>query len=132
LMNRLRVAVAGKAGEMEFCGEGAQTLGVGGDFAGIRYVLDAMANAGMFGALGASRPEADEVMRMKEELFLTVLSEVRLVLRTHQEMTEALIALLLKHEELLAREVEAFFDQYGLYTPKIQVQPPELDAAAGD
>jgi cell division protease FtsH len=129
LMNRLRVAIAGKAGEMEFCGEGAQTLGVGGDFAGIRYVLDAMANAGMFGALGASRPEAEETMRMKEELFLTVLSEVRLILRTHHEMVEALITELLKHDELLANEVEDFFDQYGLYTPKIEVRRPSLTAA---
>lgn len=129
-MNRLRVAIAGKAGEMEFCGEGAQTLGVGGDFAGIRQVLNMMASAGMFGALGASRPEAEEVMRMKEELFLTVLSEVRLLLRTQHEMVESLIAKLLEHDELLAREVEEFFDQYGLYTPKIQANPPELAPVA--
>jgi len=131
LMNRLRVAIAGKAGEMEFCGEGAQTLGVGGDFAGIRAVLGWMANAGMFGALGASRPEAEEVMRMKEELFLTVLAEVRLTLRTHQDMVEALIALLLKHDQMLAREVEEFFDQYGLFTPKIEIKTPELESIAG-
>ncbi len=128
LINRLKVAVAGKAGEMEFCGEGAQTLGVGGDFAGIRAVLNAMASAGMFGALGASQPEAVEVMRMKEEMFLTVLSEVRLMLRTHSEMGEALISILLEKDEMLAREVEAFFDQYGLYTPKIDVRPPQLEA----
>lgn len=128
LINRLKVAVAGKAGEMEFCGEGAQTLGVGGDFAGIRAVLNAMASAGMFGALGASQPEAVEVMRMKEEMFLTVLSEVRLMLRTHNEMGEALISILLEKDEMLAREVEAFFDQYGLYTPKIDIRPPQLEA----
>jgi len=132
MMNRLRVAIAGKAGEMEFCGEGAQTLGVGGDFEGIRSVLNDMASVGMFGALGASSPQAAEVMRMKEELFLTVLSEVRVLLRTHQEMTEALIAELLEHDELLAREVETFFDRYGLYTPKIQVNLPELEATAGN
>ena len=131
LMSRLRVAIAGKAGEMEFCGEGAQTLGVGGDFENIRAVLNKMASAGMFGALGASQPEAAEVMRMKEELFLTVLSEVRLLLRTQHDMTEALIAQLLEHDEMLAREVEVFFDQYGLYTPKIQTKPTELAAVAG-
>lgn len=128
LMNRLRVAIGGKAGEMEFCGEGAQTLGVGGDFAGIRYVLNAMASAGMFGALGASQPEAAEVMRMKEELFLTVLSEVRLLLRTQHDMMDALIAKLLEHDEMLAREVETFFDQYGLHTPKIQSARTSLPA----
>ncbi len=60
LENRLRVAIGGKAGEMEFCGEGAQTLGVGigfgdgSDFGQIRGALYQMASAGMFGPLGAN------------------------------------------------------------------------------
>jgi hypothetical protein len=42
-------------------------------------------------------------------------------------MGEALIALLMIKDELLADEVEHFFDQYGLYTPKVQLGP--VDAA---
>ncbi|KXK16107.1 MAG: ATPase central domain-containing protein, partial [Chloroflexi bacterium OLB15] len=36
LMNRLRVAAGGKAGEMEFCGDGSQTLGVGVGWGGFQ------------------------------------------------------------------------------------------------
>jgi hypothetical protein len=62
LMGRLRVSAGGKAGEMEFCGENFQTLGVGvgwadgSDFGQIRGVLFLMANAGMFGQIGAGGP----------------------------------------------------------------------------
>ncbi len=126
-LNQLRMAVAGKAGEMEFCGEDAQTLGVGGDFAYIRAVLRRMADAGMFGPIGINQPEAKEVVSLMEEAFLTVLHDVRLALRYHREMGEALIQLLMEKDELLANEAEAFFDQYGLFTPKI-----DLPAAKGD
>ena len=120
LHNSLRVSVAGKAGEMEFGGSDEQTLGVGGDFASIRHVLNAMANAGMFGPLGATNePEArKEVREMMEETFLMALDEVRVALRVHRQMGEHLIDLLMEKEELLADEVEEFFDQYGLHTPK--------------
>jgi cell division protease FtsH len=145
LMNRLRVAVAGKAGEMEFVGEHAQTLGVGvtaggsSDFGQIRTVLWMMANAGMFGPLGANfngtnySPEMREAM---EETFRMVLEEVRLAFRVHKDMALALIHLLMEKEELLSEEVEAFFDQYGLFTPRIvitpsprqQPEPPQIEA----
>ena len=49
------------------------------------------------------------------------LDEVRIALRLHREMGDHLIELLLEKEELLADEVEAFFDQYGLHTPKPQL-----------
>jgi ATP-dependent Zn protease len=131
LVNRLRVAVAGKAGEMEFSGTEMQTLGVGGDFAYIRAVLNAMSGAGMFGAIGVSQPEAREVKQMMEEMFLAVLNDVRLALRFHHEMGEALIKLMMEKDELLANEVEAFFDQYGLFTPKVNLDPtPNTTAAA--
>lgn len=136
LMNRLRVGIGGKAGEMEFCGEGAQTLGVGiglgdgSDFGQIRAVLYEMANAGMFGPLGAGMgfnaesvtltPEMREAM---EETFQMVLDEVRMAFRLHRAMGEALINLLMEKEELLADEIEAFFDQYGLFTPKVELKP---------
>ncbi|MBL8118291.1 MAG: AAA family ATPase [Anaerolineae bacterium] len=132
LMNQLRVAVAGKAGEMEFAGEDAQTLGVGigwgdgSDFGRIRAVLYRMADAGMFGPLGANlrgtnySPEMSEAM---ENTFRSVLEEVRMVLRIQREMGDALIKLLLEKEELYADDVEAFFDQYGLYTPKVDLNP---------
>jgi cell division protease FtsH len=126
LMNRLRVAVAGKAGEMEFVGEEAQTLGVGGDFASIRAVLRAMADAGMFGIMGANFNGMNYTPEMAEEMELTfrrVLEEVRLALRTHNEMGRALIELLLEKSELLSDEVETFFDKYGLFTPKVDLLP---------
>lgn len=124
-MDRLRVAVAGRAGEIEFCGEPEQTLGVGGDFAGIRAVLNAMASAGMFGSMGVYQPEAQEVLKLKEAVFLEVLTEVRIAMRQHHEMGEHLIGILLEQDEMLADEVEAFFDQYGLHTPKIKLRPDE-------
>ncbi len=58
-----------------------------------------------------------------DETFRLVLEEVRLDFRLNREMGEALIKLLLEKEEVLADEVEKFFDQYGLYTPKVVVEP---------
>ncbi|CAG0994128.1 hypothetical protein ANRL2_03434, partial [Anaerolineae bacterium] len=113
LTNSLRISAGGKAGEIEFCGEGFQTLGVGGDFASIRAVLYQMANAGMFGPLGANInitaagvriPKA--VRESMDEAFRMALEEVRMALRLHREMGEALIQLLLEKEELLADDVE--------------------------
>jgi cell division protease FtsH len=145
LMNSLRVSVGGKAGEIEFVNEDSQTLGVGtgfadrSDFGQIRYALWRMANAGMFGALGANlrstnyTPEVSEAM---DDMFRMVLDEVRVAFRIHKEMGEALIKLLVEKEELLANDVEAFFDQYGLYTPKIDIAPREItgtvEGKAGD
>jgi cell division protease FtsH len=132
LYNRLKVAVAGKAGEMEFCGVDSQTLGVGGDFANIRAALRAMASAGMFGPLGVSgEPETIKTVRdLMEETFLQVLDMVRIDLRMHREMGESLIQLLLEKEELMADDVEAFFDQYGLFTPKPQLGPGKDEKVA--
>jgi ATP-dependent Zn protease len=127
LMNRLRISVASKAAEIEYCGEGSQSLGVGfstsggSDFGNIRTNLRRMQEAGMFGILGVTREEQEEIRKRKEELFLMVLDETRHAMRTHREMGEALIHLLLEKEELHAEELEAFFDQYGLYTPKVQL-----------
>ncbi len=130
LMNRLRVAVGGKAGEMEFCGEGFQTLGVGvgwgdgSDFGQIRAVLYQMANAGMFGPLGTTMGDLEgftpsrDMREAMEETFRTVLDEVRMAFRLHREMGEALIALLMERSELHAEDVAEFFDQYGLATPR--------------
>ncbi|MFQ3566388.1 MAG: AAA family ATPase [Aggregatilineales bacterium] len=135
LMNQLRVSVGGKAGEMEFCGEGEQTLGVGGDFANIRAVLYRMASAGMFGPLGGNMgmtPETinptGEMREAMEETFRMVLDEVRLAFRLHEKMARDLIDELMVRDEMLADEVEAFFDRYGLYTPKVQLktQPEEV------
>jgi ATP-dependent Zn protease len=122
LVNRLRVAVAGKAGEMEYCGVGEQTLGVGGDFANIRAVLAAMADAGMFGALGDGSSPTHETREAMEEMFRMVLDEVRMAFRMHRDMAEELIKVLQVKNEMLADEVETFFDQYGLYTPKVELR----------
>ena len=145
LMDSLRVSIGGKAGEMEFVGEYAQTLGVGtgwgdsSDFGQIRWVLWKMANAGMFGSLGANFQGTNyspEVTEMMEELFRTVLDEVRIAFRVHRDMGEALIKLLMEKDELLADEVEEFFDQYGLFTPKVELEPKKIEGTiegvAGD
>ncbi len=132
LMKQLRVAIGGRAGELEFVGELSQSLGVGtgwgdsSDFGRIRAVLWQMANAGMFGPLGANLNGTNYTPEMSEEMentFRNVLEEVRLSFRMHKDMGEALIKLVLEKQELFADEVEKFFDQYGLYTPKIDLDP---------
>ncbi|MFN8528339.1 MAG: AAA family ATPase [Anaerolineae bacterium] len=135
MFNQLRVSVAGRAGELEFCGQGAETLGVAGDFSSVRGTLQMMAEAGMFGILGqSSNGESGRrdtvVEEAMEEAFRASMEEVRMMLRLHHEMGEALIRQLMEKDELLADEVEAFFDQYGLYTPKVKLYaedpPPEV------
>ncbi|MBZ0284633.1 MAG: AAA family ATPase [Anaerolineae bacterium] len=132
MMNRLRVFIGGRAGELEFVGEDAQSLGVGtgfgdrSDFGVIRETLWHMANVGMFGPLGANLRGTNYTPEMTEEMentFKAVLEDVRIIFRIHREMGEALIKLLLEKKELFADEVEAFFDQYGLYTPKVDLNP---------
>jgi ATP-dependent Zn protease len=136
LRNSLRVSIGGKAGEMEFVEEDAQTMGVGtgwgdgSDFGRIRAVLFQMANAGMFGPLGANLRGTNyppEMAEMMDDTFRMVLDEVRVSFRAHREMGEALIKLLMEKKELLADEVEAFFDQYGLYTPKVEITPRQIE-----
>jgi len=58
-----------------------------------------------------------------ENAFRTVLEDVRLSFRLHKEMGEALIKLILEKKEMFADEIEQFFDQYGLYTPKVDLDP---------
>jgi cell division protease FtsH len=135
MMNRLRISVASKAAEIEYVGEGSQSLGVGfsisggSDFGNIRTNLWRMQQAGMFGILGVTKEEQEEIRRLKEELFLMVLDETRHAMRTHREMGEALIKLLLEKEELHSEELETFFDHYGLYTPKVQLMPSPKNGA---
>ncbi|MBZ0277354.1 MAG: AAA family ATPase [Anaerolineae bacterium] len=128
MLDRLRVSAAGKAAEIEFCGLANQTLGVGGDFMTIRATLTMMASAGMLGPLGGTfatradllesgSPVTGEMARAMEETFQRILLETRTALRENGHIVEALVELLLKKEELLADEVRAFFDQYGLHTP---------------
>ncbi|MEO8393943.1 MAG: AAA family ATPase, partial [Chloroflexota bacterium] len=105
LMHRLRVSVAGKAGEVEFCGLNNQTLGVGGDFGAIRYWLGMMARAGMLGPLGGSLRVGMSVIGMSttvspemtlamEETFQNVLKETRIALRENEKIMHALVDLL--------------------------------------
>jgi cell division protease FtsH len=149
-MNRLRVSVAGKAAEIEFCGMQNQTLGVGGDFRAIRNILNAMARAGMLGPLGAAMgmaatmrgviyqlpPEMAEAM---ETTFQQVLKETRQALRENGHIVRGLVSLLMEREELLAGDVKAFFDQFGLLTPEpvlirdgeeVAVLPPVAQSGA--
>lgn len=131
-LNYLRALVAGKAAEIEFCGVQNQTLNVvqrrsyasavGGDLGEIRMWMNMMASAGMFGPLGATYgmsmdipPEMAEAM---EATLDTISKDTRRALRENAPIVNALVELLLHKEELLAADVKAFFDQYGLTTPE--------------
>jgi ATP-dependent Zn protease len=125
----VRVSIAGKASEIEFCGMQNQTLGVAGDFANIQNILMNMAMAGMLGTLGGAARYSFDLMtghfngltmeqsKAIEEAYQKVLLETRQALRERKEIVHALVELLLEKEEILSDEVRAFFDQYGLYTP---------------
>jgi len=138
LRNYLKVAVAGRAGEIEFCGVAGQTLGVGGDFRSSRNILAQMALAGMLGPLGGAigRPQdiamtghsggaapTPAMVAAMEQEFNAVLVETRQALREHAHVMDALVAILLEKDEMLADEVEAFFDQYSLFTPDPTLLP---------
>ncbi|MCC6894293.1 MAG: AAA family ATPase [Anaerolineae bacterium] len=148
LEDRMKVSVAGKAAEIEFCGLGEQTLGVGGDFANIRSRLWQMAMAGMLGPLGGAlgRPQdtaqtggtgtsapSPEMARAMEEEFQKILKECRKALRDNGHIMNALVERLMAKGEILADEVRAFFDEYGLHTPDprlieddIEIVPPQI------
>lgn len=135
--NILRVLVSGKAAEVEFCGVNQQsmnvlaqkTFSVGSDFHLIRDLLSMMARAGMLGPLGgtmglrfsvagASYAIPPEMAQAMEDTFRKVANEARKALRENAHIVKALVELLLEKEELLADDVKAFFDQYGLHTPE--------------
>jgi cell division protease FtsH len=149
LEESLKVSVAGKAAEIEFCGLANQTLGVGGDFMSIRSILNMMALSGMLGTLGGAigRPQdvaeigtnqvTPKMAQAMEVEFQKMLKETREALRANAPIVEALVALLMEKEELLSDEVRAFFDQFGMYTPDsivigqeeedINLLPPETE-----
>ena len=137
-MNYLRAFAAGRAAEIEFFGIENQSMSVlanmgggrgEGDFVRIRRMLHAMARAGMFGPLGGSlsvsmsmtgmsmavSPEMAEAM---EEVFQRIMKDARKALRANEPIVRGLVALLLEKQELLTDDVEQFFDEYGLFTPK--------------
>lgn len=146
--DRMKVSVAGKAGEIEFCGLSEQTLAVGGDFATIRSMLWQMAMAGLLGPLGGAlgRPQdamhtggsgtsspSPEMAKAMEEEFQKILKETRKALRDNSHIMNALVERLLAKGEMLADEVRAFFDEYGLHTPdpkliedNISIVPPQI------
>ncbi|MBZ0296253.1 MAG: AAA family ATPase [Anaerolineae bacterium] len=128
-LDRLRVMVAGRAAEIEFCGAQNQSLGVGGDFARIRFWLKMMASAGMLGPLGGAlqlnanmmggvspQPNSEMVNAM-EETFQQILQDTRQALRDNGHIVTALVERLMEKNEIIADEVREFFDQYGLFTP---------------
>lgn len=116
-LNRLRVLVAGKAAEIEFCGLEQQSMLFQEDLDKITTTLYYMVTAGMFNTMGASNNLSRDQRREIEEAYQLILRETRKTIRENGHIVEALVALLLEKEELLADEVRAFFDQYGLYTP---------------
>jgi len=129
LLDNLKAWIAGKAAEIEFCGLENQTLGVGGDFNFILNMLYRMVAAGMFGTMGATMEVkwewpwgpvtklTPDQLKAVEEAYQLLLVETRVALRENRHIIEALVEQLIEKEELLADEVEAFFDQYGLHTP---------------
>lgn len=155
LKEYLMVSVAGKAGEMEFCGLGSQTLGVGGDFRSIRSILTSMALAGMLGPLGGAMGRTQDIAQTgmtgvaptpemqaaMEEMFQDILRETRQALRANTHIMNALVERLLEKEEMLADEVAAFFDTFGLHTPapralpegeQVTLLPEPVPAPSGD
>ncbi|MFN8450961.1 MAG: AAA family ATPase [Anaerolineae bacterium] len=161
-LNLLRAWAAGRAAEIEFFGMKSQSLSVlanmgsrEGDFGNIRRMLQYMARAGMLGPLGGSlrvgitmtgisTSVSPEMVEAMEETFQRVMKETRKALRENEHIMRALVQLLMEREELLADEVKAFFDQYGLQTPdptmikdgeEISIMNPRLtegEAEAGD
>lgn len=130
LMQRVKVAVAGKAAEIEYCGVEQQSTLVGRDLNHAYRLLAAMANAGMLGTMGAASTLVFDPMsglrnkwtpeqaRAIEEAYQEVLRETRVALRGHAQVMDELVELLLLREELLTDEVRAFFDRHGLHTPE--------------
>jgi len=140
-LNRLRVMIAGKAAEIEFCGVEFQTMSVKDDYSDMQELLNQMAAAGMFGAMGGAMLWSVDMNTGKykpnltpdqakgiDEAYNNILTESRRSLRDHGHIVEALAALLMEKGELLAEEIEAFFDQYGLHTPKAVVGGKEVGA----
>jgi cell division protease FtsH len=152
-LNRLRVWLAGKAAEIEFCGAHNQSLLVlmsdfrnRSDMENIQSRLADMVNAGMFSSMGGAMQMMLDIQRGMfgpqltagqakdmEEAYQRLLKETRLALRENAHIVEALVALLLEKEELLGNEVRAFFDQYGLHTPEPEGLPsPEVLSAVSE
>jgi cell division protease FtsH len=129
--NNMKVAISGKASEIEFCGLSEQTLIVGRHFESIRNQLRYMALAGILGPLGGTvgRPQetilgmmsnlnpSPEMTEAMEAEFQKILQETRSAMRENEKIVKALAARLLERGEMLADEVRAFFDEYGLHTP---------------
>jgi ATP-dependent Zn protease len=84
--------------------------------------MNMMASAGMFGPLGAtygmSMDMPQEMADAMESTLDQISKETRRALRENAHIVNALVELLLHKEELLASDVKAFFDQYGLTTPE--------------
>jgi cell division protease FtsH len=131
LLNRVRVLLSGRAAEIEFGGYEGQTLrGVlargnttqGGHLDQVYYLLNVMVGAGMtgamFGTIQSSNAMRGPFVQAQQELYQEMLEDTRAQLRKHRHILDALVQVLLKEEELLADEVKAFFDQYGLDTPE--------------
>jgi cell division protease FtsH len=130
LLNVLRVAAARRASEIEFCGAKNQTLGYGRDYARVRQILQNMAAAGMLGPLGGSLMVQLSIMgrsvdypqnmsEAMEKAYQDALQATRKALRERKDVVEAFKNLLLEREELLADDVQQFFDQHDLPTPEV-------------
>jgi cell division protease FtsH len=147
LLNRVRVLLSGRAAEIEFGGMEGQTLrGIlsrsnttqGGHLDQVYWLLNAMVGAGMngamFGTIQSSGAMRAQFVQAQEELYQQMLEDTRTQLRKNRHILDALVQVLLEKEELLADEVKAFFDEYGLDTPQpslIEYQAEELSLTDG-
>jgi cell division protease FtsH len=121
--SNLKVLVAGKAAEIEFCGAPNQTVMVQRHLASVQNILQAMAMAGILGPLGGTvgrpqetpfgtqfmlntSPEMKEAMELK---FQEMLKECREALRANGHIVDKLVELLLEKGEITANEVRSFF-----------------------
>jgi cell division protease FtsH len=153
LTDRLRVLIAGRAAEIEFCGEANQSFTAlmgppdRSHFKLLQDLLYYMTSAGMMGTMGGSMGMSGgltpDQAKAIDDLYQRVLQETRQTLRENKHIVEALVALLLEKEELMGEEVRAFFDQYNLFTPdptvmiggeEVSILPPnrQQPALGGD
>ena len=67
---------------------------------------------------GMSTSVSPEMAEAMEDMFRRIMLETRKALRQNEPIVRALAELLIEKQELLADDVKAFFDQYGLFTPE--------------
>ncbi len=97
--------LGGRAAELEFLG-GAHT-GARADLNAVRYRMRQLAEEGHFSTLGYKAEPTDALTKEMDELFAGLMDRARQTVREHRDKVEALVAELLKVEELDAEAAAA-------------------------